>query len=564
MTKTPEIAFAFFGDTVARRSIRDAEVDTFIFQPELSEETQALIDTAIANAISESDLSYFNYIDSIIFEASEDDTIDIATALEEKQQEVIELLTAIDDATATTTIAVATAIPTPILQSGEIALTFGAEQSFGPLADTELWNAAIDEFVAQDSQVGQIIFRSEFLSLNERIETQDCFYLGSNIVPGADLTQLLSVDPFLSTDPNINPANFIPNTLDQLSREGATWGIPLSLIPNAIWYDRALFEEAGLPEPSPDWTMSEFIDTLNALTTVTDGAPFRSQSFGGQYIYQLVAAYGGQPIDYSTTPYTFQLEDPVTIEAIRQVLDLAKDELIDYSALATTSFGGGGGASPAVFDSFLSNNDFRLQNREGGFNDQRVTMFPRGVDTIPVAYQLGSGYISANSPAPDACYRWLSFLSTRTELLTGMPAQSDLFSVATENITEGEDVAAFYQAFNEALSSPNVVVLPIGVGGSEDPAVSATNFITQNWINGAFDAYVLEDADLQTALSQAQAFRDDYAVCAESIAEPSMPLEEMSNDEAQTYFQQFFQCAVDVDPSAAELYSFILDSDDDE
>jgi hypothetical protein len=42
----------------------------------------------------------------------------------------------------------------------------------------------------------------------------------------------------------------------------------------------------------------------------------------------LIAAYGGLPIDYRTTPATLNFTDPATISAIQQVLDLAKNGYI--------------------------------------------------------------------------------------------------------------------------------------------------------------------------------------------------------------------------------------------
>jgi hypothetical protein len=55
----------------------------------------------------------------------------------------------------------------------------------------------------------------------------------------------------------------------------------------------------------------------------------------------LIAAYGGLPFDYRTDPPTLNFTDPATVEAIRQVLDLAKADLIQYETLTmNTGLGG--------------------------------------------------------------------------------------------------------------------------------------------------------------------------------------------------------------------------------
>lgn len=566
MSLTPEIVFAFFGDTPARQSLLTVDTSELpVFRPDNPEEIQALIDDALANAIPASRLEFFSYINMAASRViSEDEPVSADIALQDIQEEITEVYLAVETAASTNIVEVATPVPTPVLQGGQVALTFGVETNFGTM-QRDLWDVAIDEFIAQDSQVGQIVLNTEFLSLDERIEEQDCFYSGSNLVPSADLTQFYSVDPFLTTDVNLDMNNFVNGTLDQVSRDNAIWGIPLSITPNVMWYNADSFAEAGLLEPTNDWTIFEFVDALNALTLISENEPYRTESFGGTYLYQLIAAYGGLPIDYSTTPYTINVADSTNVEAIRQVLQLVEDGLIDYQELSGFGGGGFGGGSNAVFDAILFPDDFRIQNRSEGFGeDLRVVMFPRGIDYIPLSYGLGVGMISSNTPAPDACYRWLSFLSRRGEILQGMPAQVDMFEIAVAEIDDAEDIVALYEAFNDALQNPNVVVIPSPFSNSvADPAASVTNFITQNWLNRAFDEVVLEDADLELALEDSTQFIADFASCTSGIAPLEGSFSQLNNDEASDYFNQYLRCAVDVDPSLEEIFGGALDDDDE-
>ena len=340
------------------------------------------------------------------------------------------------------------------------------------------------------------------------------------------------------------------------------WAVPLSITPNVMWYSPRLFAEAGLPEPANDWTVSEFVDALQTLDAVTDGAPYVSESFGASYLYQLIAAYGGTPIDYSTEPYTINITDPNNLEAIRQVLRLAQDNLIDYQELGNFNGRGFYGSDDrALTDDTLLLNEWRIQIREENSEDyQKVVMFPRGTSAIPLSYDLGIGMISANSPAPEACYRWLSFLSRRVELLTGMPTRVESFETIIEYISDADDLVAFYLAFNEALQSPDVLIIP-GFDNSDDPMVSTANFLRQNWVNLAFDNVVLNDADLEVALTDAQQFIDDYDQCASGIERLTQPLSVLSDEEAEDYMIQFLQCAVDIDSSLAEPFAPILNDE---
>lgn len=61
-----------------------------------------------------------------------------------------------------------------------------------------------------------------------------------------------------------------------------------------------------------------------------------------------------------------------------------------------------------------------------GDNPYRMTTYPTGTYSA-VSYEIGTGYISATSQNPDACYRLFGFLAQRPELFGGMPALRSQF-----------------------------------------------------------------------------------------------------------------------------------------
>lgn len=556
MTKSPDITYTFFGSTAARKSMVGVQPeDSPIIFSDPSPEAQAMSDLALANAIPASERDFFFYIDMAVSKIN-DESLDAATALQEVQDKTIAIFQAIDEQSSKTLIAVATPVPTPVLAANEVSLTFGIEANFSPLPNRELWEDAIKQFVTQDAQIGQIVLNTNYLQYDERVDTQDCFYLSSNLVPQADLSSLLSIGPFLAADPNFDPDNVMNGALLQLTRDNAIWAIPLSLDPQVIWYDPNVFAEAGLSEPSNDWTVFDFIDDLQELKAYTGEAPYNSQGYGGGYLRILIAAFGGNLMDASSAIYKLNLSDPNTIEAVRQVLNLARDGYLNYQELA-----GNGGPSFSndvpMFDAQLQPYGYRFQNRGEEFGDpHRVVLFPRGTRYIPVSYMLGAGYISANSPTPEACYRFLSYISQHPELLFGIPAQRSLFDEAVALIDDNSDLAALYYAFDAALQEPDAVVVsdPFGFGSVADVSASFSNYLTIRWLNRAFDRYVLEDADLEFELSQAQQFSEEFHVCVATIPPLDRPLSQLSGEEAQAFAKQFQDCAVGVDPSLNEMF----------
>ncbi len=177
-------------------------------------------------------------------------------------------------------------------------------------------------------------------SLSDMADDYDCFLASNNIIPTADLSLLRSLDPLLAADPTYDPTDMLNGVMQQVQRDGQTWGLPVMIQPLAMRYDPDLFAQAGAVPPVNGWTVEDFEYALQALKANSgDSSPFVPRTFGNTYLLMLIAAYGGLPLDYRTNPPTINFTDPNTVAAIQRVLDLAKNGYIDYSTLASN--GGG-------------------------------------------------------------------------------------------------------------------------------------------------------------------------------------------------------------------------------
>jgi hypothetical protein len=123
-----------------------------------------------------------------------------------------------------------------------------------------------------------------------------------------------------------------------------------------------------------------------------------------------------------------------------------------------------------------------------------------------VSFDVGAGYINKTSAYPEACYRWLSYLATQPAVVTGsMPALISALDQAEVQDALGAEAVAAYRTVAEMLAAPNAVQISFG------------NPFMTTWLNRAFDAYVLEDADLLTALQDAEQPTLDYLACAGNL-----------------------------------------------
>ncbi|WP_434149656.1 ABC transporter substrate-binding protein [Methylocaldum gracile subsp. desertum] len=80
---------------------------------------------------------------------------------------------------------------------------------------------------------------------------------------------LLPLDGFLARDPGFFPDDFEPMLLDAFRSNGALYGLPKDYSTLALYFNPAMFDEAGLAEPPRTW--EEFAEYARRLTRDTGG-----------------------------------------------------------------------------------------------------------------------------------------------------------------------------------------------------------------------------------------------------------------------------------------------------
>lgn len=540
LTSDPKVGSIFYGTRPARKSVVAAPRS---YDTKFTPENQAVIDQAYANALPVSELRYNDYISKALSEMT-DKKLDAKSALQAQQANATKILAAIMEKRPSLNLAVATIVPTPVLKSGELTLNFNFTAYVSPLPNRELWDKVIKDFVSRDPQVRQIVMDSGFGSdMKETIAKYDCFAYPANITSYLDTANLLDIAPLMAADSSFDKKDAIGNTLTQLEQNNKILGFPLYLQPQILRYNSDMFAKAGISMPESGWNTAEFSDALKALKVAPgDPAPFIPAQYGGTYLLMLIAAYGGLPLDYRTTPATVNFTDAANVDAIRQVLDLAKKGYIKYQKLAANggSFGGMSNTEPVYTDS-MSLLSFRRSSGDAK-DPYKIALYPKGSKYVPLAYDLGVAYISAKTQYPDACWRWITTISKHPELFSAMPAwQSAIDSPAAA--AQGADVVAFYKQLAALTRDPSTILM-------QAQATSISPYILQYVLNRAFDRYVLEDADLENELKAAQDFVKGYETCSAGFS-LSIPTKQ---EEQLAYAKQFTDCATKVDPTLKSAF----------
>jgi ABC-type sugar transport system permease subunit/ABC-type glycerol-3-phosphate transport system substrate-binding protein len=106
----------------------------------------------------------------------------------------------------------------------------------------------------------------------------DLFYLGAERVASfATMGLVAPLDEFVATDAAssdpraLRLEEFFPNCVEAFRYDGASvgkgplYGIPKDFTTLGFYYNKKLFDQAGVPYPKPDWTWHDFIATARGL-----------------------------------------------------------------------------------------------------------------------------------------------------------------------------------------------------------------------------------------------------------------------------------------------------------
>lgn len=548
-TAHPDLAFALakflaenprngFGIPGLFPGLRTADTSAYTSINKFSPENQAFIDEALENAVGGSDFLFFGYLYDAENQMRQEG-IDAATALKDAQAKAIANLEAAAQWTGAQNLMVATPAPTPQFGADEIVLHFGISQQ--QVTNPQDWERIAQAFAASDPQVGQLMVDYQEMDYQAFMDNNDCYYLTYDGVDSGRIADYVSLDPYTSADPNFIPSDFLPGTLENLQLEDKTWGYPLSMQPVVLLYNPDTFQKAGIPLPGSTWTTSDFSDAMQALqkTDLGGTAAFSPRYAENADWLMLIAAYGGLPIDYRTSPPTVNFTAPATVDAMRQVLDLAKAGAIHYLKLGTFSYmemSGPGAISATQLNGYVN-----------FIQEFSAVNFPQGnnVQTMGLG-DVGGMYISQHAQNPDACYRWMATVAAHPELLPGvMPANMSAINDPALLAAQGENAVAMYQEFARLLSAPNTIIFHSGFGGG---LYSYEMLYINQWLNRAFDSYVLDGGDLEAALTDAQSKVKDFAACTAKLPDLS---ENMSEADTGTYYTGVFDCVKLVDPAMA-------------
>ena len=139
---------------------------------------------------------------------------------------------------------------------------------------------------------------------------------------------LLDLTDKIAESSEIDPANYPEDIWGLYTYGDKYYAVPKDVDTIALWYNKTMFDEAGLEYPTADWTWDDFGEAAKKLTK-EDGSQYgmavRNDNNQAGY-YNMVYDNGGTIISDDKTKSGW--DDPKTIEAMQQLEGWIKDGLM--------------------------------------------------------------------------------------------------------------------------------------------------------------------------------------------------------------------------------------------
>ncbi|HLZ29181.1 MAG TPA: sugar ABC transporter substrate-binding protein [Chloroflexota bacterium] len=223
----------------------------------------------------------------------------------------------------------------------------------------------------------------------------------------------LPLDDLIAADKDVNIDDFNKGIRDGLSYKGKIYALAYDFGPIVVYYNKSLFDKAGVPYPKDDWSWDDFVSTSKALTRDIDGTPVMGFAAPNSFDSMLpfIFSNGGDYVDADFKKSL--LSTPATVEAMQWYVDLIYKNkvsgVVDDPGNANWANDNFYGGHAAMF----STGPWNFVNARSKLkSDWDVTLMPRG-KAGSVSWIAGSGFgIAAGTRFKNEAWQALKYITS--------------------------------------------------------------------------------------------------------------------------------------------------------
>jgi len=305
---------------------------------------------------------------------------------------------------------------------------------FGDAAELAAYQALVDAFHAEHPDIhidlrsvaGQGDYQKQLVTAFSAKAEPDVMLLNHRRV--AQFAAQDGLEPLganLQRSRLLDTSAFYPQALEAFEWDGQTWCIPQNISSLVVYYNRALFDSAGLSYPAEGWTWDDFLQAARALTLDVDGDGQVDQYGAGldvglMRLAPFIWQNGGDLLDDAADPTRLALDGTQALQAFQWFVDLQVKEQVVPDAAAEQ-------AEPSE-DRFMNGRLGMYFNSRRGVTTYRalasldwdVAPLPRGAQ--PAGILHSDGYcMSARTKVKESAWAFIEFANSAAgqEMMAG-------------------------------------------------------------------------------------------------------------------------------------------------
>jgi len=219
---------------------------------------------------------------------------------------------------------------------------------FGDPAELAAYQALVDAFRAAHPEIevelrhvaGQGDYQKQLVTAFSAKAEPDVMLLNHRrVAQFAAQGGLEPLGSYLEGSKKLDRAEFYPQALEAFEWDGQTWCIPQNVSSLVVYYNRALFDAAGLDYPTEGWSLDGLVAAARALTRDLDGDGQADQygvgmDIGLMRLAPFIWQFGGELLDDDANPTRLALDTPEAQAAFRWLAGLQVVEGVAPGAAA--------------------------------------------------------------------------------------------------------------------------------------------------------------------------------------------------------------------------------------
>ena len=257
------------------------------------------------------------------------------------------------------------------------------------------------------------------------------------------------LDDYIAEEGDEYKSNFYDTLWDYNKMDGSTYGIPVGFTTHCLFYNKDIFDEAGVEYPTADWTWDDLQAAAKTISEKTDAKGFSFQMKPDPYDFEMYLWSNGTSYCDENGEMDGYINSEESQEVFQMFQDMEKDEYATSTEGDGTDEFRAGSTAMYVYGSWAINT-----LNEDGVN-YGVTTIPSfadaGQDSVSILSSSGLS-MSKDSEHKDAAWEFIKYWTNeecnKARIGTELPVLNTV--VESEGIMEQEEYAPFYTMLEQS------------------------------------------------------------------------------------------------------------------